>query len=75
MEAFANRNIACYGGNYLTDGEKMPEQIALRLGKLAADKTARERYSRRAQELVDGRGSGRIAEALMTMKMNRVDNP
>lgn len=75
VEAFANRNIACYGGNYLTDGEKMPEQIALRLGKLAADKTARERYSRRAQELVDGRGSGRIAEALMTMKMNRVDNP
>lgn len=64
VEGFVKQGLVSFGGNYLTQGEKMLAHVAEHIAGLAADKTLRLSYSERQRQLVDGRGAMRIAEAL-----------
>lgn len=64
VRGFAERGLVCFGGDYLTQGESMPEEIAYHIGRLAADYNLRRSFSQKLRKLVDGRGALRIAGEL-----------
>lgn len=64
VETFAQQELVAFGGNYLKDGSKMLKALTEKLAFLAADKTARESYSKKERSLVDGQGAERIARVL-----------
>lgn len=67
VETFLKKKLVCYGGNYLQEGEALAGNVVRSLNGLAGDLEARKRYSRWEQELVDGHGARRIAQALQQM--------
>lgn len=62
VDTFYKKNIVCYGGNYLTEGGHMPEQIVKHIERLMESRKLREHYSTLERRLVDGKGAVRIAE-------------
>lgn len=64
VEGFRNRDIVCFGGDYLRQGERMVRDVADNIGLLCRDVELRKGYSRRQKVLVDGQGAMRIAERL-----------
>lgn len=65
VEAFWQRGLAAYGGNYLKEQECFAANVAKALAELAADEERRRQYSRRLRAVVDGEGAGRLALALL----------
>uniref|UniRef100_UPI00405795F8 UDP-2,4-diacetamido-2,4, 6-trideoxy-beta-L-altropyranose hydrolase n=1 Tax=Acetatifactor sp. TaxID=1872090 RepID=UPI00405795F8 len=65
VKTFSEKELVCYGGDYLQEGEMLVKNVVKHVNKLAYDTDARVGYSRKAQELVDGRGAERIAQALI----------
>ena len=65
VEGFFQRELVCFGGNYLQQGEEMPERLVEKLASLVGDVGLRRQFSERQRNLVDGRGAGRIASEIM----------
>ncbi len=59
------REAGLYAGKYHQAPAETLENIGSMVRRAAADSELRQRMSRRARELVDGRGAGRLAEALL----------
>lgn len=68
VETFLEKQLVCYGGNYRKEKDKLAENVVRHLVFLANNPKARAEYSRKEQELVDGRGAERIALALKQME-------
>lgn len=68
VEGFRNRDIVCYGGDYLRQGERMVRDVAAHIELLCRNAEMRRSYSRRQKVLVDGQGAMRIARQLYQMK-------
>lgn len=68
VQTFVKRGIAQYGGNYRTDGNKMIQNTIAGLETLLEDENLRAEYREKARTLVDGKGAGRIAEAIQALK-------
>ncbi len=68
VQTFVKRGIAQYGGNYRTDGNKMIRNTIAGLETLLEDENLRTEYRKKARTLVDGKGTGRIAEAIQAFK-------
>lgn len=64
-ESFGEKELAVFAGSYLKEGRGLFSLIGSRLAELLADVKLRKALSRRARDLVDGRGAERIAEALL----------
>ena len=64
-ETFSNLGYAAWGGNYLSDQEKMVPAVIRIMAELCADKQRRMAYSSKARTLVDGRGAERVADAIL----------
>lgn len=64
VETFAEKDIVCFGGNYLTDQEGLADKVIQNILKLASDKMLRQDYQNREKALVDGRGAARLAKVL-----------
>lgn len=67
VEGFFKNGLTCFGGNYLTQGEKMLDEAVCQLDRLARDAVLRQEYSERQRQTVDGLGAARIAEALLEL--------
>lgn len=68
VEGFRNRDIVCFGGDYLRQGEGMVRDVAAHIGLLCGSTELRKNYSRRQKALVDGQGAMRIARQLCQIK-------
>lgn len=68
VEGFRNRNIVCFGGDYLRQGERMVRDVAAHIELLCRNAELRKNYSIRQKTLVDGQGAMRIARQLCQMK-------
>ncbi len=68
VQTFVKRGIAQYGGNYRTDGNKMIRNTIAGLEMLLEDENLRAEYRKKACTLVDGKGAGRIAEAILSCR-------
>ncbi len=66
VQTFVKRGIAQYGGNYRTDGNRMIQNTIAGLETLLEDENLRTEYRKKARTLVDGKGAGRIAEAILS---------
>ncbi len=64
VRCFAEKNLTCFGGDYLSQGEAMLDEAVSNIGRLAADLALRRSLSERLRKVVDGRGAMRIAEKL-----------
>lgn len=64
VETFVEKELVCYGGNYLKEKKAMIGKAVESIAFLAKNREARSNYSRREKELVDGLGAGRIAHRL-----------
>ncbi len=64
VKGFADKKLACFGGDYLRQGEAMLDQVVSHMGSLAEDFALRRSLSERLRKVVDGRGAMRIAERL-----------
>lgn len=64
VKGFMEKGLACFGGNYLIQGEAMLDDIVSQIARLAADFKLRENYSQRLRGVVDGQGAMRIAKEL-----------
>lgn len=64
VKTFLQKKLVAYGGDYLTEKEMFPANVAAALEALAGDRELRQWYSDRVRQLVDGCGADRIAEAL-----------
>ncbi|MDE5589086.1 MAG: UDP-2,4-diacetamido-2,4,6-trideoxy-beta-L-altropyranose hydrolase, partial [Acetatifactor sp.] len=64
VKGFAEKGLVCFGGDYLAQGESLPEEIVYHIGRLAADYNLRRRCSQKLRNLVDGQGAMRIAKEL-----------
>lgn len=64
VKGFAEKGLACFGGDYLAQGESFPEKIVYHIGTLAADYNLRKSSSQKLRNLVDGQGAMRIAKEL-----------
>lgn len=73
VETFVKEELVCFGGSYLQDGADMTGHIVESLAALAANREARERYSRKERTLVDGLGAERIAEKLLDPARGKSD--
>ena len=65
VEGFFRKGLTCFGGNYLTGGEKMLAEAAEALAGLCGDAGLRREFSERQRRTVDGEGAARIAEELV----------
>lgn len=68
VEGFRDREIVCFGGDYLRQGEQMVREVASQIALLSSDLGLRRSYSRRQRALVDGKGAMRIAKCLCRLK-------
>lgn len=64
VETFAGKGLVAYGGNYLKEKEAFAGNVTEALAALAGSFEARQSYSSRERQLVDGKGAHRLAEAL-----------
>lgn len=67
VEGFLNREVVCFGGDYLRQGEQMISDIAEHIALLHQDADLRRSYSSRQRALVDGQGALRIARCLQEL--------
>lgn len=68
VEGFRNRDIVCFGGDYLRQGERMVRDVAAHIELLCRNAELRRNYSRCQKALVDGQGAMRIARQLCQLK-------
>lgn len=71
VEGFREREIVCFGGDYLRQGEQTVRDVAAHIAQLGESAELRRSYSRRQRALVDGLGAVRIAERLCGLKGSR----
>lgn len=64
VRGFVEKNLTCFGGDYLSQGEAMLDEVVGNINRLAADPDLRRSFSERLRKVVDGRGAMRIAEKL-----------
>lgn len=64
VRGFVEKNLTCFGGDYLRQGETMLDEVVGNINRLAADFPLRRSLSARLRQVVDGRGAMRIAEKL-----------
>lgn len=67
VRTFAHKEVVCYGGDYLREQEAMFDEVLEHLVMLKASKAARQMYSQKEQQLVDGQGAMRIAQFLIEL--------
>lgn len=72
VEGFLQKEMMCYGGNYLTEGDGMLERIVHHMVLLMSDFRLRDRYSRRQRRLIDGKGAWRIGHELCSFLENQI---
>lgn len=68
VEGFKRKDVVCFGGNYLLQGDGMLRAAAGKLAELAACPKLREGYSLRQRQVTDGGGARRIADAVMELR-------
>ncbi len=64
VETFVKKELVCFGGNYLTEREKLMTSVSDALKLLVERRDLRHTYSEKARRLIDGQGARRIAQAL-----------
>lgn len=64
VRGFVDKNLTCFGGDYLRQGEAMLDEAVSNVNRLAADFGLRKSFSGKLKKIVDGRGAMRIAEKL-----------
>lgn len=67
VQGFRRRDLVCFGGDYLAQGEQMLQEAVARVSLLAESRELRQYYSERQRRLVDGKGAVRIAEWLCSL--------
>ena len=66
VTTYVDKGYAYFGGDYLKDGDKMIDYLCNSLEELVQNDSLRKFYSDKVSQLVDGLGSKRIAEAIIT---------
>lgn len=64
VKGFVEKNLTCFGGDYLRQGEAMLDEVVGNINRLAEDFELRRSFSGKLKKVVDGRGAMRIAEKL-----------
>ena len=64
VKSFEEKRLTCFGGDYLSRGESMLDEIVGNINRLAADFCLRRSLSERLKKVVDGKGAIRIAERI-----------
>lgn len=75
VKSFVEKNLTCFGGDYLSQGEAMLDEVVSNINCLAEDYYLRRSLSERLKAVVDGRGAMRIAEKLCAKQHNSTANP
>ena len=65
VQGFFQRELVCFGGDYLQQGEGMLEELVEKLTLLVENTSLRRQYSERQQSIVDGQGAGRTAAEII----------
>lgn len=68
INAYAQNDIMYYAGDVRTDRNRVLQQIIEKIVCLRNDKKMREELGRNAKTMIDGRGAGRLAEAIIMEK-------
>lgn len=68
VRGFAEKNLTCFSGDYLRQGEAMLDEVVSNINRLAADFHLRRSLSAGLRQVVDGRGAMRIAEKLCEVR-------
>lgn len=68
VAGFVEKELVCYGGNYLQQGEGMLAEVVDRIVLLATDEDLRKQFSEKQRRVVDGFGAGRIAGKILQSK-------
>lgn len=68
VRGFVERNLTCFGGDYLRQGEAMLDEVVGNINRLSADFELRRSFSGKLRKVVDGRGAMRIAEKLCAVR-------
>lgn len=68
VRGFVEKNLTCFGGDYLRQGEAMLDEVVGNINRLAADFHLRRSLSAGLRQVVDGRGAMRIAEKLCEVR-------
>ena len=71
VEGFRRRELVCYGGDYLAQGEKMLAEVVENIARLGHSRDMRRHYSESLRQLVDGKGALRIAEKIHDLAMGQ----
>lgn len=69
VETFVQKELVCFGGNYLTEQEKLMTNVSDALKLLVKCKELRDTYSEKTRSLIDGQGARRLADALYDVLM------
>lgn len=67
VKGFFGKELVCFGGDYLRQGEEMLEELTEKLAMLVEDVSLRRCYSERQRSVVDGEGAGRIASEIIRL--------
>lgn len=70
VEGFARREVVCFAGNYLSQGEQMIRMLTEHIALLRNSVELRRSCSAKERELVDGKGAARIAAHLCKLLRN-----
>ncbi len=65
IQTFVDKELVCYGGNYLLKKERMLTEAIDCLAVLTASFEQRQHYSLKEKEVVDGQGAARIARHMI----------
>lgn len=65
VDTFLKEGYVYYGGFYQEKKEILVEEVVASLKELVTKETLRKEYAEKLQKLVDGKGSQRIAEAIL----------
>ena len=71
VEEFRRRELVCYGGDYLAEGQQMLAEVVENIARLGQSRELRNHYSVRQRQLVDGKGALRIAGKLRDLAAER----
>lgn len=64
VRGYVEKNLTCFGGDYLRQGEAMLDEVVSNINRLAADFELRRSFSGKLRKVVDGRGAMRVAKKL-----------
>lgn len=65
VQALVKKDLTAYGGNYLTEKERMIKDLIRNLKLLGQNNSLRNKYARKIRECIDGNGAMHIAQEIL----------